>query len=70
MYFRLSGVKSESTNVPPFNRFQFHNYKWKALHTPLFQLYFPMGYDSLASFASVQLPDIISEVKKGHNSGY
>jgi hypothetical protein len=47
----------------PFNRFQYHNYKWKVLHTPMFQLYFPVGYDSLASFASVQLPDIITEVK-------
>ncbi|UOE51301.1 hypothetical protein MTO98_09445 [Mucilaginibacter sp. SMC90] len=50
--------------APPYNRFQFHNNKWKALHTPLFQLYFPVGYDSLASFASVQLPDIITEAKK------
>jgi hypothetical protein len=56
--------KSTAQTAPPYNRFQFHNYKWKALHTPLFQLYFPVGYDSLVSFASVQLPDIISEVKK------
>lgn len=50
--------------APPYNRFQYHNYKWKVLRTPLFQLYFPGGYDSLASLASVQLPDIIAEVKK------
>jgi len=47
----------------PYNRFQYQNYKWKVLRTPLFQLYFPQGYDSLASFASVQLPDIIAELK-------
>jgi hypothetical protein len=47
----------------PFNRFQYHDYKWKVLHTPMFQLYFPQGYDSLASFASVQLPDIMTAVK-------
>lgn len=33
------------------------------LHTDAFHLYYPAGYDSLASFASVQLPDIIPEVK-------
>jgi hypothetical protein len=63
-FFFSRSTKTYSQTEPPYNRFQFHNYKWKALHTPLFQLYFPVGYDSLASFASVQLPDIISEVKK------
>jgi hypothetical protein len=58
-----SGIVVHSQTAPVYNRFQYHNYKWKALHTPLFKLYFPRGYDSLASFASVQLPDIMTEAK-------
>lgn len=48
----------------PYNRFQYHRYERKVLHTPAFHIYFPAGYDSLASFASVQLPDIIAAVKQ------
>ncbi|WP_118953177.1 BamA/TamA family outer membrane protein [Taibaiella helva] len=47
-----------------YNRFQYHHYSWKTLHTPASHLYFPKGYDSLASFASVQLPDIMTTVKQ------
>jgi len=47
-----------------YNRFQYHKYTWKSLHTEAFHLYFPAGYDSLASFASVQLPDIKDAVQR------
>lgn len=47
-----------------YNRFQYHKYTWKSLHTEAFHLYFPAGYDSLASFASVQLPDIKEAVQR------
>lgn len=50
--------------LTPGNRFQYHKYKWDALHTPAFHLYFPKGCDSLASLASVQLPDIVASLKK------
>jgi len=63
-FFMIQTSKTIGQTTQPYNRFHFHHYKWKALHTPLFQLYYPVGYDSLASFASVQLPDIILEVKK------
>ncbi|WP_162903367.1 BamA/TamA family outer membrane protein [Taibaiella koreensis] len=56
------GLKAQQAAV--YNRFQYHHYKWKALHTTSFHLYFPAGYDSLASFASVQLPDIMAWVKQ------
>lgn len=46
----------------PYNRFQYHKYDRKVLHAGAVHLYFPAGYDSLASFASLQLPDIIDEV--------
>lgn len=59
-----SAADITAQTAPPYNRFQYHSYKWKVLRTPLFQLYFPAGYDSLASLASVQFPDIITEVKK------
>ncbi|MFA6058688.1 MAG: hypothetical protein WC756_10855 [Taibaiella sp.] len=63
--FLAIGIQSASAQeVHAFNRFQYHNYSWKALHTEAFHVFFPKGYDSLASFASVQLPDIMAEVKK------
>jgi hypothetical protein len=54
----------------PYNRFQYRKYSWNALHTDMFHVYFPKGYDSLASFASVQLPDIMAEVKKAMGVGF
>jgi hypothetical protein len=62
----LSGVMQSASaqELHAFNRFQYHSYSWKALHTDAFHVFFPKGYDSLASFASVQLPDIMAEVKK------
>ncbi|XHR94241.1 hypothetical protein ACFJIV_28805 [Mucilaginibacter sp. UC70_90] len=53
-----------------YNRFQYHKYRWKVLHTVAFHLYFPAGYDSLASFASVQLPDIINETQAAIGSTF
>jgi len=47
-----------------YNRFQYHKYTWRALHTGMFHIYFPAGYDSLCRFASVQLPDIAAEIRK------
>lgn len=59
------GLQSASAqDVHAFNRFQYHSYSWKTLYTEAFHIFFPKGYDSLASFASVQLPDIMIEVKK------
>jgi hypothetical protein len=55
---------ASAQELQTFNRFQYHSYSWKALHTEAFHVFFPKGYDSLASFASVQLPDIMAEVKK------
>jgi hypothetical protein len=46
-----------------YNRFQYHKYTWNALHADVIHIFFPKGYDSLASFASVHLPDIMAEVK-------
>lgn len=56
--------RGEARVIPAeHNRFQYHQYRWQALHTPAFDLYYPEGYDSLAAFSSVQLPDIMEESK-------
>lgn len=57
------GFHSYAQAIPAMedNRFQYHRYHWRTLPTPAFHIYYPEGYDSLASFASVQLPDIIEE---------
>lgn len=47
-----------------YNRFQYHKYKWKTFHTKAFHIYFPQGYDSLASFTTRELPDAIKKVKR------
>ncbi|WP_286849914.1 MULTISPECIES: hypothetical protein [Sphingobacterium] len=47
-----------------YNRFQYKRYKWKVLPVGAFRVYYPQGYDSLASFTSVQLPLIAEKVKK------
>jgi len=47
-----------------YNRFNYHSYHWKVLSTSAYDLYFPEVYDSLASFASLHLPDIMQQVKK------
>ena len=51
-----------------YNRFQYHKYKWKVLSVSAYRICFPAGYDSLASFASVQLPGITARVKKSMGS--
>lgn len=64
-YFLVIGSSPVSAQVVrAFNRFQYHRYSQSVLHTEAFHIFFPKGYDSLASFASVQLPDIMAEVKK------
>ncbi len=57
-----STLAQEQTRT--YNRFQYHKYKWKALPTASFHIYYPEGYDSLCKFASVQLPDIMEAMKK------
>lgn len=52
-----------------FNRFQYHKFSWRILSTEAFRLHYPRGYDSLASFASVQLPDIMAAAKKSMGVG-
>lgn len=39
-----------------FNRFQYHQYKWRVFHTSDFHIYFPGGNDSLASFVASIYP--------------
>src|SRR5690242_18827708 len=46
-----------------YNRFNYHIYRWQVFPTSAYYSYFPKGYDSLASFASLHLSDIIEEVK-------
>ncbi|WP_433903259.1 hypothetical protein [Sphingobacterium puteale] len=50
--------------VVHYNRFQYRSYKWKVLPVSAFRIFYPRGYDSMASFASMQLPRIIETVKK------
>ncbi|HVX01408.1 MAG TPA: hypothetical protein VHA52_13375, partial [Candidatus Babeliaceae bacterium] len=47
-----------------YNRFNYHTYRWQVLCASAYNLYFPKGYDSLASFVSLHLPDIMQTVKK------
>jgi hypothetical protein len=54
----------QSQNNIRYNTLQYQNYKWKLLKTDYYNIYFPVNYDSLASFASLHLPDIINTVKK------
>lgn len=63
LFLCLNAGPVAAQEVHPYNRFQYHKYSWSALHTDMFHVYIPKGYDSLASFASVQLPDIMAEVK-------
>jgi hypothetical protein len=62
--FMMSLPELKAQPLPGYNRFQYHNYRWKVLHTGAFHIYFPSGNDSLCRFASVQLPDIAEEVKR------
>lgn len=55
---------SHAQPAEQYNRFQYHQYKWKVLPVSTWRICFPAGYDSLASFASVQLPGISEAVKK------
>ncbi len=60
----LCVFSTQAQQQAPYNRFQYHKYTWKVLPVADFRLYYPLGCDSLASFASVHLPDIMAEVKK------
>ena len=68
-YFLMAGMMSFHTAKAQYasaryNRFNYHSYRWQVLSTSAYDLYFPEGYDSLASFASLHLPDIMQQVKK------
>ncbi len=43
-------LSARAQQTAPYNRFQYHKYTWKVLPTEAFRIYFPRGYDSLASF--------------------
>lgn len=58
----MSGYMVRAQEQFTYNRFQYHNYSWEVLHTPAFHIYFPKGNDSVASFASLHLPDIMEEL--------
>ena len=60
----LVGTILYAQDQQSYNRFQYHKYTWETLHTTAFHLYFPKGNDSLASFASAHLPDIMEELKR------
>lgn len=49
----------------PYNRFQYHKYKWRVFHTTDFHIYFTQGSDSICSFIAKELPNAIKQVK--HN---
>ena len=57
-------ITAYSQTIEQYNRFQYHQYNWKVLSVSSYRICFPAGYDSLASFASVQLPSIATAVKK------
>lgn len=54
----------------PYERIQYHSYKWQTYHTPTFHLYFPKGYDSLAKFTVAAWPDIEKKVRQRMGSGH
>lgn len=47
----------------PYNRFQYHKFKWRSYHTEAFHIYFPYGYDSLCKYVVNELPDAKEVVK-------
>ena len=55
---------AQSFDKKPYNRFQFHKYKWEVLHTKAFSIYFPIGYDSLCAFTARELPGAMELVKR------
>ncbi len=60
----LSCSIAQAQNKQPYSRFQYHKYKWRTFHTKAYHIYFPTGYDSLASFTARELPDAIKKVKR------
>jgi hypothetical protein len=55
---------AQTGDEEPWNRFQYHRYKWKVFHAPDLHLYFPNGYDSLASFVADHYKESSSRVLK------
>ncbi len=64
----LYAAEGHAQVAEQYNRFQHHKYKWKVLPLSAYRICFPAGYDSLASFASVQLPGIVAGLKKNMGS--
>lgn len=56
------GIRAQPNR--PSNRFQYQAQQWRCLPGASFHLYYPEGCDSLASFASVHLPDIMEACYK------
>jgi hypothetical protein len=63
LFCALFPFGAEAQYKDPLHRVQYRKFKWERLSTVAFHLYFPKGYDSLASFASVHLPDISTKIK-------
>lgn len=54
---------AQVTKEQPYNRFQYHKFKWRTFHTEAFHVYFPYGNDSLGKFIVAELPEAIERVK-------
>lgn len=61
--FTLSTLKAQVIQEEPYNRFQYHKFKWRSFHTEAYHIYFPYGYDSLASFVAGELPEAMERIK-------
>lgn len=46
-----------------FNRFQYHHYKWNTFHTDAYHIYYPLGFDSLASRLANDIPGAIALIE-------
>jgi len=60
----LLSIHAKAQEEQRYNRFQYHKYKWKALHTKTFHIYFPAGNDSLGFFIAGKTPIAIEKIKK------
>jgi len=47
----------------PYNRFQYHSFKWRTFHTDAYHVYFPYGHDSTAKYIAGELLEAMERVK-------
>lgn len=47
----------------PYNRFQYHSFKWRTFHSDAYHIYFPFGHDSTAKYIAGELPEAMERVK-------